>query len=278
MEEKILIHEGQFAFKELTEVLGRDFLGQSFISDGFIFSLCTRGTMRIRLNYSEYEVPVKGLCVVPPKHIFSALEFSPDFEGKVLFVSIDFVHHIPMTPDFDWLKNVSALPCVVLGDDMLNDLVELYAMIERYNGRAGMSEKVRNSLVLSLLLIVASAFENSTQIDDCPCSRAESITRRFFDLLLQYFERERTVAFYADRLCVTPKYLSVAVKSITHYSVQMWINEVVLFEAKRALRATDLTVQQISEKLHFPNSSSFVRFFRTHVGVSPLRYRRMKEE
>lgn len=77
---------------------------------------------------------------------------------------------------------------------------------------------------------------------------------------------------------MTPKYLSVAVKSITHYSVQMWINEVVLFESKRALRATDLTVQQISEKLHFPNSSSFVRFFRTHIGVSPLRYRRMKEE
>ena len=186
--------------------------------------------------------------------------------------------HIPVTPDFDWLKNINSWPYVSLSDEKVKDLVELYAMIERYNDGAGMSEKIRTSLVLSLLLIVASTFENSARVDNLSSSRAESITRRFFDLLLQHFERDGTVALYAGELCVTPKYLSGAVKSITHYSVQTWINEAVLFEAKRALRATDLTVQQISEKLHFPNASSFVRFFRTHIGVSPLRYRRMKEE
>ena len=278
MDERILNHEGEFAFKELTEVLGRDFQGQSFISEGFIFNLCTSGSMKIRLNYSEYEVSTKDLLVVTPKQIFSVLHYSPDFEAKVLFISLDFVRHIPVTPDFDWLKNINSWPYVSLSEEKVKDLVELYAMIERYNDGAGMSEKIRTSLVLSLLLIVASTFENSARVDNLSSSRAESITRRFFDLLLQHFERERTVAFYAGELCVTPKYLSGAVKSITHYSVQTWINEAVLFEAKRALRATDLTVQQISEKLHFPNASSFVRFFRTHIGVSPLRYRRMKEE
>lgn len=47
MDERILNHEGEFAFKELTEVLGRDFQGQSFISEGFIFNLCTSGSMKI---------------------------------------------------------------------------------------------------------------------------------------------------------------------------------------------------------------------------------------
>lgn len=273
----MLNHEGEFAFRELTEVLGRDFQGQPFISDGFMINLCTAGMVKIRIDYREYTVSARELFVIPPKRIFSVLEYSPDFEAKLLFVSLDFVHHIPMTPDFDWLKRITDYPCARLSDDTVHDLVALYAMIERYDGREGMSVQIKNALMLSLLLVTASAFEDSVRVDDLPRSRVEVITKRFFDLLLKHFETERTVAFYADELCVTPKYLSRAVKSVTRHSVQNWINEVVLFEAKRALRATDLTVQQISESLHFPNSSSFVRFFRTHIGETPLKYRHMKK-
>lgn len=276
MKERMLSHEGSFAFKELIEVLGNEFQGQFFIFEGFMFGLCTEGAIKVRINYNEYWVSENNLFIIPPKHIFSVLEYSSDFQAKLLFVSLDFIHRIPVIPDFDWLKNISSNPCVELDHEKVCDLINLYTMIERYDDSEELSEQIKNTLLLSLLLISASVFKNSVRIERS-CSRAENITNCFFDLLLRHFETERSVAFYAGKLCVTPKYLSTAVKSVTRYSVQNWINDVVLFEAKRELRATDLTIQQISEKLHFPNASSFVRFFRTHIGETPLKYRKIKK-
>ena len=69
-------------------------------------------------------------------------------------------------------------------------------------------------------------------------------------LIEENFMRERTVAFYADQLCLTPKYLSVIVKSVC-----------------------GKTVQQIASDLSFPNASSFGTFFKKHTGLSPKNYR-----
>lgn len=95
-------------------------------------------------------------------------------------------------------------------------------------------------------------------------------------MLLQYFELERSVAFYADRLGVTPKYLSVAMRSVSGCPVQKWISEIVLAEAKRYLCTTEMTIQQISDKLNFASLSSFIRFFLQHTLTTPLAYRKDK--
>lgn len=129
-------------------------------------------------------------------------------------------------------------------------------------------------LALSIILMVASLFGNPRLNPDNACSRQKNITRSFFDLLFHHYETKRNVAFYADKLCITPKYLTTVVKSVTDYSVQNWINEVVLIEARRQIKTTELTIQQISERLHFPTASSFVRFFRMHTGHTPLYYRK----
>lgn len=106
------------------------------------------------------------------------------------------------------------------------------------------------------------------------CSRQETLTRRFFDLMFKHYKTDRSVSFYADRLCVTPKYLSSNVKEVTGHPVQKWMTEIVIADVKRRLRTTDQSVQQISEELHFLTASSFIRFFRTHVGCTPLEYRK----
>lgn len=92
--------------------------------------------------------------------------------------------------------------------------------------------------------------------------------------MLQNYESQRRVSFYADKLCVTPKNLAKVVKGVTGHSVQEWINEVVVIEAKRCLKTSDMSVFQISERLHFMTPSSFVRFFRQHTGFTPLEYRK----
>ena len=106
-----------------------------------------------------------------------------------------------------------------------------------------------------------------------PPSRQEVLTEKFFEVLSKYYIKERSVAFYAEKLCLTPKYLSMTVKKVTGFPITSWMNEVVIIEAKRLLKMTDSTVLQISEELNFPNPSFFGRFFKQYAGMTPLAYR-----
>ncbi len=266
-------------FDNLSEMLGHGFLGQSFIFDGFLLNICIKGSACFKVDYNECLVQSKELFVVLPKHIFSVVDVSPDFEVRTLFVSLDFVLGMPVIPDFELLKDVSTSPCLSMDNGKEKELMSLYSMIERYRGdEKKYYRQIRTTLALAFMLVAASLHENVERKRKNTGLRAEMLTQSFFDLLLQYRAAERSVSFYADKLCVTPKYLSMTVKQVTKYPVQNWINEVTVIEAKRYIRTTELTIQQISMQLHFPTASSFVRFFRIHAGMTPLEYRRQGME
>lgn len=274
MEEKrILGSERNFIFKELKEVLGTDFINKTFIFEGFMFNVCTRGNIKIRINYKEYCIDNKWLFVIPPKHIFSVIEYSSDFEAQVLFVSMDVARDIPVTPNFSLLKTIGDNPCVKLSSEKEEDMVKLYSIIEKYDGSDDNTLLIRNTLILSLIFISVSMYGKSV-LHENTYSRQEEITKHFFELLFENYIKERTVSFYANKLYVTSKYFSMSVKSVTGFPAQDWINEVVLFEAKKLLKTTELNIRQISDKLNFPDSSSFVRFFRIHIGKTPLEFRK----
>lgn len=95
----------------------------------------------------------------------------------------------------------------------------------------------------------------------------------FFRLLVNNFKKHRAVSFYADKLCFTPKYLSSVVKKVTGYTIQEWINELVINHTKNLLKMTDKTVLEISEEMNFSNPSFFGRFFKQYTGLTPLQFR-----
>ena len=125
-----------------------------------------------------------------------------------------------------------------------------------------------------MILMSASLFGNVPPDTEHTFSRQETLVRKFFDLLIDSYETKRNVSYYADKLCISPKYLTTVVKSVSNRPVQSWINEVILVSAKRYIMTTELTINQIADRLHFHTTSSFVRFFRVHTGLSPLEYRK----
>lgn len=251
---------------------GKEVEGQSFIFDGLTFNVCVGGSAGIRINYCEYRIKAGEIFVVLPKHIFSVLECSPGLEIRTVLVSFDALRYF--TSCFDLLSRANVQPCVKLEAEQTEDILKIHSIIGRYDKEGKQFREIRDALALSLLLIVSSMFEQTPSTAEPACTRQESITRIFFDLLLQHFTEERSVAFYANKLCITPKYLAMAVKAVTCHSAQTWINEVVLTEAKRLIKATELSIQQISEQLNFPADSAFVRFFKMHTGSTPLAFRK----
>lgn len=97
---------------------------------------------------------------------------------------------------------------------------------------------------------------------------------RLVALIEQHFRSERGVEFYADKLCLSPKYLSNLSKAVSGYTVQELVFKAIVREAISLLKNTQKSVLEISEELNFPNPSYFGTFFRKQTGMSPLQMRR----
>lgn len=104
-------------------------------------------------------------------------------------------------------------------------------------------------------------------------SRQEEVFNRFLELVNKYAVHERSCTFYADRLCLTSRYLSTLVRQASGRTVMDWVNEAVMQEAKLMLCHTDKLVYQIADELNFPNASFFCKYFRRMTGMTPKDYR-----
>lgn len=104
-------------------------------------------------------------------------------------------------------------------------------------------------------------------------SRKEHIFERFYESLIESYQAERSVRFYADRLCLTPKHLSGVVKEVSGKTVGEWIDDFVILEAKALLNSSSLSIQEISDRLNFANQSFFGKYFKHYTGLSPKEYR-----
>ncbi len=104
--------------------------------------------------------------------------------------------------------------------------------------------------------------------------RRHDYVREFIKLVHLHFVKERSVAFYADKLFISPKYLSLLVREATGRSAAKWIDDFVLMEAKNMLRFSGKNIQQVAYALNFPTQSSFGKYFKHLTGMSPTEYQK----
>ena len=95
----------------------------------------------------------------------------------------------------------------------------------------------------------------------------------FFCLIMQHYQEHKDVAFYADKLCITSKYLSMVIKEASGKTAKDWIVEYAILEIKAMLKNSTMNIQEISIKTNFANQSSLGRFFRKHTGMTLTEYR-----
>ena len=96
----------------------------------------------------------------------------------------------------------------------------------------------------------------------------------FLDLLKNEPVKKHPVNYYADKLCITPKYLTAVCKRESKKSASEWIGEYILEDVRYYLRNTNKTIKEIITLLNFPTTSAFGTYVRKHLGVSPNQYRK----
>ena len=170
-------------------------------------------------------------------------------------------------------------PCITLQGEEL-ELAEDYFRLTRkvLSSRQTNKKEILGSLLTSFTYVtldvwtrqLASARSEESQTS----ARVNQVFERFIELVTEYHNQERGMAFYADKLCLTPKYLSKLVKLSSGRSAPDWIDSFVILEAKNLLKYSDKPIKEIVYLLNFPNQSVFYKFFKAHTGLTPSEYRK----
>lgn len=104
-------------------------------------------------------------------------------------------------------------------------------------------------------------------------SRDTVIFNSFIALVATHHRKERRVDFYAEKLYLTPKYLSAVIKKVSGRPAGEWIDGYVILEAKSLLKHSAMSVQEIAYYMNFPNPSFFGKYFKRQTGMSPNKYK-----
>ena len=108
---------------------------------------------------------------------------------------------------------------------------------------------------------------------DAGFRQGELLFHRFIEMLANVNGSDRSVKSYAERLCVTPKYLSTVCKSVSGKTALEWIHEYIAEQVTQKLKYSDMSVKEIADSLGFPNISFFGKFVKSRFGASPKEYR-----
>lgn len=247
-----------------------------YILEGILFILCTGGKAKTKINLTEYDLSEERILVASPNHIIQLTDQSDDFRIEFLFFNFDFVSGMEIAME---LGNVAQLvaqqPFLKPDKETFAELLGLHSLMAKQHEKTRRyRDHLTRNLFYSFTYIILQLYSELERIDsDKKMSRQESIHTRFISLLFENYKAERTLGFYAEKLHLTPKYLSKTIKEFNDIPATEWIDEMVIMGAKALLKSSEYTVAQISEELNFANSSFFGTFFKKKTGMTPLQYR-----
>lgn len=250
----------------------------AFLVKGWGIFLCRRGHCRLNLDTSVFDITPSCEIIVFPDAKVRFTDCDEDLEMTIFSctdemmsqalrkISSDFFTHIRRYPVHR--HNCDSEQVTLAYFDVLryisDDKVNKYRRI--------MATNVLRSMMLNVYDKIFRSSSKAGQPQEI--CRAQAIYHNFRKLLNENVKERHDVAFYAEKLCITGRYLASVTSEVSHRSPKEEIDDCLLREAKILLTFSDLSIQQISDKLHFPDPSHFGRFFRRVTGSTPLAFRK----
>ena len=239
-----------------------------------LVTLCINGYLKFKIGPDSIECAENHFAVIMPDKIFQLVEVSPDFKGVIVslekkFFDIQKHGKEALSLSHYFTRNT----CFYLPEEFCKEFLTIYYLIkDKLKDKNNIYQKeIVQSYCYVLFCDVCNVLNYNEKKDNN--TRQSDIVLKFYNLVEQYYKKERSIIFYADKLCITPIYLSSVIHSASGKFAGEWIDDYVVMEAQMLLHTTNMTVTQISDYLNFTTSSHFGRFFKKHVGITPKKYR-----
>ncbi len=248
--------------------------------EALLIILWKEGYGKIGIDLKEYELRPNSMIMIQPQNYIEYTQTEERGHAMIVVVSKKVVENLlpKLTDILPLIMHHRTEPVTHLTDDEARGLQSIYTLLQdklQQRPTPYLKQKVF-SILQAALFEITDIFLSRHSDDERRRTRKEEIMARFIIALGENFKTERSVAFYANLLCITPKHLSGVVREISGKTAGEWIESYVIMEAKILLRNSDMNIQEIGAYLHFPNQSFFGKYFKHATGYSPSEYRKLK--
>ncbi|NHA04639.1 helix-turn-helix transcriptional regulator [Mucilaginibacter sp. HC2] len=247
-------------------------------SDGYIIGICTRGHALVEANLQVYEAKPDAMLLATPFHILRIYNSSEDFLCRFIVFSKAFLTENNVNShfleSFSYFKSAS-LPVIYPDHEDAKMLLDIYLLMQQKLEREHHPYRmeISRSMLTTMLYEVESIYEKQHVMIKGKQTRKQELNVLFQELVFHHYKEHRNVQYYADSLYVSPKHLTETIKEVTGRTAGEWIDDAVVLEAKVLLRNHDISIARVAENIHFPDQSSFGKYFKKHTGMSPSDYR-----
>lgn len=238
------------------------------------FLFIRRGNARINLNLREYRLEAPMVVLFSPGTVGEVKDFSPDYDFAMFTFCNSFMENFRLEGLLKSYSQRQLCLCIPLQENEGKRMETLCNLFWDILHDHPYPQDMIKEMILLIFKQLDIYRQEYTAIERQPQSRQEEVLNRFIDLVNKYAITERKISFYADKLCLTPHYLSAIIREASHQTVMDWINRAVIQEARILLRHSNLQISQIAYQLNFPNTSFFCKYFRRLTGTSPGEYQK----
>lgn len=248
--------------------------------DAISLMLCIQGSMRVKVDFREYTIE-KGMVYVNLPQNIVQMEHLDNFRVIGVVVSAPYMKALNaditmLMPMFHQFQRHNTIAIDQNKMELISKYLELLNVTVRVQNSPYKREIVRNMISMLCYSVreIVDSRKRAEISEGAVSSKHAMVYERFMRLLVENYAAQRSVAFYAEQLSLTPKYFSKIIYDFSGRSAAGWIDEYVMIEAKTLLKFSRMTIYQISEYLNFASQSFFGRYFKHHAGMSPGDFRR----
>lgn len=244
-----------------------------FTIDDHRLGMIVRGEVRVSVNLVEKHLTAGTLLFIGPGSIVNPVSFSPDLE----------IYGFGLSSSFPMPFAVGQLPSAFNGqvrDFQLPvadaDLVTARSIVDtlwHVVHQPDYNRQVVSSLVAAQMHHYDGLYRQHEVRLQGTQSREQTIFDRFIYLVNQSATREHQLSYYAQKMCLTERYLGTVVRQASGTTAKEWIDRALIVRIMVELKHTDKSVVQIAEEMNFPNPSFFSKYFKRLTGHTPLDYR-----
>lgn len=246
-----------------------------------LYLACVAGHATVSTGVQQYELYERGEMIFLAGGLMQLVDRSDDFRVRmVLFPKATFLAIVPSI-DTVFFNHLHEKPCyhhpvTEAGDETWRQVglwMDMARMLFSDELRIGRDHVERNFLQ-TLLFWIYNSLPKTDAVDRSTYSRKQLLCHQFFGLVHEHAIREHQVGFYADKLCISSRYLNEIIATfVAGKTPKQLIDEQLAVEIKVLLNDPHLSVAEIALMCNFPDQSYLSRFFRKHTGFSPKEYR-----
>ena len=245
-----------------------------FISPNFAISLCHSGSCSAEFDMQPVEYHQHDIAVMLPDHIIGNGKCTEDYSITMIIIARSFYEELIHRESFRGFLKYKNRPNYHLNDEQYKQVTTILATL-RLVVEIDHPKRIESIANILDILFFALTDYRGKEYFDKEEKRNTHLFNSFYDLLIDNYRQQHEIGWYAEKLCLTPKYFSGVIRQITGKSAAQWINEILILHAKRLLTTRrDLNIQQIAFELGFKGNANFCRFFKDQTGFRPSEYRR----